>query len=139
MIQIKFNHRLLPCQLPNFFWEHFERRYGANPDLQSTLIQHYVEPLLRNDFYLLEHYQGPLSPHNLKIPVVACCASGDDRCSPEQLSAWSSYGSPSVGPHFFQTTPLPWSTPHRYIVESPQPLLDFLSSFCADLLLSSSC
>lgn len=106
------------------FWEHFERRYGKNPDLQSALVKDYVEPLLRADFRLLETYRPPAT--KLPVPILACGARGDNRFTIPQLQAWSELTSAQFDMRLFDVKPLPWSTPHRYIVEDPQPLINLL-------------
>ena len=59
---------------PGSFWEHFERRYGKNPDLASDSVKEYIEPLLRSDFALLETFSPTRAAGSkLKCPVVAGC------------------------------------------------------------------
>ncbi|CAE8642111.1 unnamed protein product [Polarella glacialis] len=70
------------------FWEHFERRYGRNPDLQVDYIRSFVVRTLQADFTLLEAYV-PSSLEPLAVPLCACCARGDSRARPGQLSAWA--------------------------------------------------
>lgn len=115
------------------FWSHFERRYGKNPDLQSDLVKRYVEPLLRSDFRLLESYT-PSMATPIDVPILACAANGDNRVTPDQLSAWKSHTSAAFDLRFFDVTPLPWSTPHRFLVESPDAFIAFLSDYCASMV-----
>lgn len=115
------------------FWEAFEERYGKNPDLQGDMVRSYVEPLLRADFELLETYvpkPGLLD----NIPVVACGANGDTRFTHEQLEAWREHTTGKFQVKRFDVTPLPWSTPHRYIVEDPKEFIGFLGDFCLGLI-----
>ncbi|KAJ1459025.1 Alpha/Beta hydrolase protein [Pelagophyceae sp. CCMP2097] len=123
------------------FWDAFERRYGANPDLQSSGIRNFIEPLLRADFGLLETYAPSRTPADgpLKWPLVACCATGDNRVAPEQMRAWGDFADKGPGgfeQHWFDPKPkmLPWSTPHRYLVEGPDQFINFLAEKCAQLI-----
>ncbi|KAJ8600973.1 hypothetical protein CTAYLR_006312 [Chrysophaeum taylorii] len=115
------------------FWENFERRYGKNPDLQLDTVRRYVEPLLRADFRLLETYEPKVE--RLPIPIVACGARGDDRFTSDQLEAWREHtSSDAFDVQWFDVTPLPWSTPHRYLVEDPADFIAFLAAYCDELL-----
>ena len=119
------------------FWHHFERRYGSNPDLQSEGVKRYVEPMLRADFKLLETYEWT-PKKQLRAPIVACAARGDDRVAPDQLQKWADHTEASFDTKYFDAKPFPWSTPHRYLVESPDEFIQFLGAFCLDLLKASS-
>ncbi|CAE7198022.1 grsT [Symbiodinium natans] len=111
------------------FWRHFERRYGANPDLQEDYIRGFIRPVLQGDFSLLESYV-PSSLDKLSVPVCALCAKGDNRCRPEQLSAWSEVAGGVFEERWFEEARKPgsWATEHRYIVDNPGALLRFLSA-----------
>lgn len=113
------------------FWEHFERRYGKNPDLQSTMIRDYVEPLLRADFRALEAYRPETT--QLSVPIFACGARGDERCTQPQLEAWGALTTATFEWQLFDVRPLPWSTPHRYVVEDPAPLAAFFTQLATTL------
>lgn len=115
--------------LPNsqLFWEEFEKRYGKNPDLESAAIKDYVEPLLRADFAVLETYT-PTKMVLEGVPILACGAKGDNRFTENQLDAWRELTTGSCQTRIFETETLEWSTPHRYIVEDPKELIDFISS-----------
>ncbi|CAE7258348.1 grsT [Symbiodinium sp. CCMP2592] len=110
------------------FWDHFERRYGKNPDLQESYIRDFIRPVLQGDFSLLETYV-PSSLEKLPVPLCALCAIGDRRCRPEQLSAWHEVAGAGFEERWFQNVWKPefWSTEHRYIVDNPKSLLAFLS------------
>ena len=117
------------------FWQSFESRYGRNPDLALPMVQNMVLPLLRADFGILEAYAPTREAEPLPCPVVACCAQGDNRLKPGQLGAWAAYAHDGAfREHMFKTAPLPWSTPHRYVVESPAILQQFLVAECRSLL-----
>jgi len=117
------------------FWHHFERRYGCNPDLADEIVKEVVLPLLRADFGILEAYTPSRAATPLPCPVVACCAHGDNRVSPEQLMAWAALSAEGEFREvMFHTTPLPWSTPHRYLVETPGVFQRFLARECTELL-----
>ncbi|CAK9096100.1 Gramicidin S biosynthesis protein GrsT [Durusdinium trenchii] len=57
------------------FWQHFERRYGINPDLQHSYVRDHVRGILQNDFTLLENYI-PSTLEQLPVPLCALCAKG---------------------------------------------------------------
>lgn len=134
--------RIMPCIAdlpagsgPGSFWEHFERRYGKNPDLSSDGVKEYVEPLLRSDFKILETYTPTRLPENkLPFPIHACGASGDNRFTPEQLAAWGEYTEHFSEKWFDVTATMPkWSTPHRYLVDGPDAFIKHLGPKCEDL------
>jgi len=114
---------------PSRFWDAFENRYGKNPDLQSDHAKEFVLPCLQADFSILETYTPScLTP--LSIPLCACCAIGDNRCDPPQLSAWMNCAQPgSFQERWFDhcVKPSSWATEHRYVNTCPEPLLCFLS------------
>ena len=119
------------------FWAHFERRYGRNPDLDdpSGMVKSFVAPLLRADFKILESYQPSLGRGPLPCPVFACAAAHDERLSPGQLQEWQCYAqADAFRQTIFATTPLPWSTPHRYLVEAPSEFQETLARECSRLL-----
>ena len=117
------------------FWRHFERRYGRNPDLASPDIQAMVLPLLRIDFGILEAYVPSRAAAPLPCSLVACCARDDARLKPGQLEAWAAYAADGrFREQTFEVTPLPWSTPHRYLIESPSSFQTFLARECDELL-----
>ena len=134
--------RVMPClhdlpkgSGPGSFWEHFDRRYGKNPDLASDGVKDYVEPLLRSDFKILETYAPTRgAAEKFPFPVLGCGARGDNRFTPEQLTAWSVY-TDTFAERWFDTaaTTPKWSTPHRYLVDSPDAFVAFLGPKCEDL------
>lgn len=110
------------------FWESFDRRYGKNPDLRESYIQDMVLPILQADFSLLESYE-PSGLEPLPMPLCACCAKGDSRCRPAQLTAWSEVaGAEGFQERWFENVMKPesWATEHRYIIDNPSSLLLFL-------------
>jgi len=110
------------------FWDAFERRYGRNPDLQSDYVRGFVLGLLQADFSLLENYT-PSCLQPLSVPLCGLCAVGDNRCWPAQLAAWAERCHPdSFQERWFEDMLVEgsWATEHRYIVDSPGPLLRFL-------------
>jgi surfactin synthase thioesterase subunit len=117
------------------FWSHFERRYGRNPDLAEESVRALILPLLRADFGILESYAPSRGAEPLPCPLVACSAAGDGRVLPGQLAAWQSYAKDGeFREESFSATPLPWSTPHRYLIESPGALQAMLARECTALL-----
>merc|ERR1712224_94744 len=111
------------------FWHHFERRYGENPDLQNDTVKDFVFPGITNDFRLLETYT-PSSLEPLDMPITAFGASGDTRYTREQITQWQQ-GTKGVfeerwfeGKYDWDY----WGTSHRYIVDNPGALLEFLSA-----------
>lgn len=119
------------------FWTHFERRYGRNPDLDdpSGMLKMFIAPLLRADFRILESYRPTLGCGPLPCAVLACAAAQDERLIPGQLQEWKCYArADAFQEQVFATTPLPWSTPHRYLIESPRALLECLARECGLLL-----
>ena len=54
---------------PGSFWEHFERRYGKNPDLADVNVKAFAEPLIRDDFRLVETYSA--KSDTLTCPLLA--------------------------------------------------------------------
>ncbi|CAK9014056.1 unnamed protein product [Durusdinium trenchii] len=111
------------------FWQHFERRYGINPDLQHSYVRDHVRGILQNDFTLLENYI-PSTLEQLPVPLCALCAKGDARCRPEQLTAWNQVAGDSFQERWFQDVMKPefWATEHRYVFDNPSSLLCFLSN-----------
>lgn len=107
---------------PGSFWDRFDARYGRNPDLASPSVKDYVEPLLRSDFEILETY-APTRADRFECPVLACAAVGDNRIKDGQLEAWRRYAADdaafSTEAYDASATTPPWSTPHRYLVDSP--------------------
>ena len=124
------------------FWRAFERRYGANPELQSSALRSVILPTLRKDFGLMETYvasgetfkkddrlvdtsvmdgldtnrlfEQSKSPGvaRLEIPLLAFGAQGDGRYTPAQISRW---------------TDVVWDQPNHLPAESPygQPVRTF--------------
>lgn len=127
---------------PAEFWEHFERRYGKNPDMEGMLD--FALPLLRADFGIVETYVPSREKAPLPVPVIACSAHGDNRLKPGQMAEWAAYhGQPrqpsddareAFREETFTTTALPWSTPHRYLIEDPAPFQAFLAREAQSLL-----
>mmetsp|Transcript_2072 Transcript_2072/g.4700 ORF Transcript_2072/g.4700 Transcript_2072/m.4700 type:complete len:298 (+) Transcript_2072:52-945(+) len=123
------------------FWQHFERRYGKNPDLASKPIQAFVLPLLRADFKMSETYELPVDVLSaseflkLPFPIAALGANGDSRYTADQLAEWAKHTSLTFSQHWFEgkgsIDPSYWGTPHRYATDYPEPLVRFL---CKDLL-----
>lgn len=111
------------------FWEHFERRYGVNPDLQYPYIRDHVRGILQKDFVLLESYV-PSTLQKLPLPLCALCAKGDARVRVDQLSAWAEVASESFQERWFEDVREPhfWATEHRYVIDNPWSLLRFLRS-----------
>eukprot|EP00401_Gymnodinium_catenatum_P008974 CAMPEP_0117575876 /NCGR_PEP_ID=MMETSP0784-20121206/62468_1 /TAXON_ID=39447 /ORGANISM="" /LENGTH=292 /DNA_ID=CAMNT_0005375031 /DNA_START=32 /DNA_END=910 /DNA_ORIENTATION=- len=119
------------------FWAHFERRYGKNPDLTNQGIKEFVLPLLRSDFKVSETYELPAdvaadaSYLALPVPMAALGAEGDDRHTKEQLAAWAVHTSVSFNEAWFEgkgsVDPDYWGTPHRYAIDNPQPLVEWLA------------
>jgi medium-chain acyl-[acyl-carrier-protein] hydrolase len=111
------------------FWSNFERRYGRNPELQGEAMMRMVMPLLRSDFSILENYTPSRETAPLHVPVIACAAVGDSRLKYGQLAAWAAVArdEASFREETFDATPLHWSTPHRYLVESPADFQAFLA------------
>ena len=57
------------------------------------------------------------------------------RLKPGQLEAWAAYAADGqFREQTFEVTPLPWSTPHRYLIESPSSFQTFLARECDELL-----
>lgn len=118
------------------FWQHFERRYGKNPDLEGKMKE-FVLPLLKADFKILETYvptRGRERP--LPCPIIACVADGDGRLLPGQLSEWRAYAKDEAAfsEKTFDVTPLPWSTPHRYLLEDPGAFRSFIATHCGEAI-----
>ena len=120
---------------PGSFWAHFERRYGKNPDLASDSIKEYVEPLLRSDFKILETYEPTREASNkFAFPIHGCGARGDNRFTPDQLTAWGAFTDAFDETWFDTAATMPkWSTPHRYLVDSPDAFVAFLGPKCEAL------
>ncbi|KAH8068638.1 dodecanoyl-[acyl-carrier-protein] hydrolase [Aureococcus anophagefferens] len=98
--------------------------------LEHDADRDYVEPLLRSDFKILETCAGAAS----SLPVLGCGARGDNRFTPEQLTAWSVYTDTFAERWFDTAATMPkWSTPHRYLVDSPDAFVAFLGPKCEDL------
>ena len=118
------------------FWRHFERRYGRHPDLQQAEMKQYVLPLLRADFAIVESYTPSYGHAALGCGVVACAAAGDNRVKAGQMGEWRGYAEEGrfelMEP--FKVSPLPWSTPHRYVIEGPAPLQALIARVCLKLL-----
>jgi surfactin synthase thioesterase subunit len=94
-----------------------------------------VLPLLRTDFGILETYRPSRAAAPLPCSLVACCARDDARLKPGQLEAWAAYAADGqFREKTFEVTPLPWSTPHRYLIESPSSFQTFLARECDELL-----
>jgi len=112
------------------FWTAFERRYGSSPDLQNPAVKEFVFPRLQAAFKLLEEYQ-PSSHDPLSCPINTFGAHKDSRYTPEQLNAWQAYTSAEYSEHWFHTAQeddSQWGTPHRYIIDNPLPVIDFMGN-----------
>merc|ERR1711879_952563 len=96
------------------FWEHFERRYGRNPDLQSDAVKNFAWGILQNDFRMLETYV-PTSSEPLGVSLTVLGACGDRRYTPEQIAAWCVHTTGQFQQRWFEgkQTPGYWGTPHR--------------------------
>jgi len=111
------------------FWQHFERRYGKNPDLAHAAVKEYVEPLLKADFRLFETYAPRLAV--LPYAVVACASLGDDRVLDAQLDALRERSGGAFETRRFEAAGPPWSTPHRYLVDYPGAFLAWFAPWAS--------
>ena len=87
-----------------------------------------LTPASHADGEQLESYEPTVGKEPLPCPVIACAAVGDNRVAPGQLAEWKEYtnDTDSFREERFETRPLPWSTPHRYLVETPASFQAFL-------------
>ena len=109
------------------FWKHFERRYGRNPDLADATIRKMIEAPVRNDFALIESYKPTRESGALPCRVVAIAAEGDNRVDADQLKLWDRFAPPDrFTEKWFKTAVEPWSNAHRFVIEDPRELQQFL-------------
>jgi len=109
------------------FWVAFEKRYGRNPDLQDTFIRDFVYPLLQNDFAALEtHVPSDLAA--LPCPISALGGQGDNRYTAAQISAWEQHSSKDFSVHWFDGKSGYWGTPHRFVTDHYEPVVEFLKT-----------
>lgn len=118
------------------FWTRFERRYGANPDLQRPAIKSFLFPLMQADLLLSETYPGRAAGDaaaQVSCPLAAIGVRGDPRYRTEQLSEWRAVAGVSFSEIWFDApaTAPAWSNAHRYLVDDPSSMLNWLK---ADLL-----
>ena len=119
------------------FWAAFERRYGANPDInKSPEIKAAILPKLRRDFAMMETYDASgFAEYKLNTRTCVIRAAGDDRTPQALTDAWHEHVAPGhvvQTPVFKGVSPTNeasgtyWGTPHRIVLDYPDEILAFL-------------
>lgn len=117
------------------FWPKFEARYGRNPALVSNSVREYLFETIQADFRLIEKYQPATKEMpQLPIPIAACCAHGDNRVTPAQLSAWKDHTSKEFTEHWFDGKRNYWGNAHRYLLDAPAKFQQWLAEDILELL-----
>ncbi|WIA33547.1 hypothetical protein OEZ86_006671 [Tetradesmus obliquus] len=104
------------------FWQAFERRYGANPQLSEPKIKAFVYPVLKDDFTLVETYKPSTPDVMTSVPITAIGARLDNRYTAPQVSAWQQHTTAALQEVWLE------GLGHNYIADAPDSLLQSIAS-----------
>ncbi len=103
-----FKRKTIIHNLPSAaFWEKLKNKGGIpNEVLENKELREYFEPIIRNDFKLVETYQYEIAQHSLNLPMTVIYGDQDDM-DDESVYAWQQENKKTIkfmqmhGNHFF--------------------------------------